>query len=133
MPRAFARLYAAVPLALLALECCCRESTRLILPYAKPRRTSLAWPDPHGTGWYWARALGLLVEEGDATDERILRAAGLERCSALIACTDSYATNTFITLAAKGLRPDCRDEKGFEQCLEHAPAAAFGESPPEAT
>jgi voltage-gated potassium channel len=53
-----------------------------------------------------ARTTGLLVEDGDATAERVLLAAGLERCRALIACTDSDATNTFITLAAKGLRPD---------------------------
>lgn len=53
-----------------------------------------------------ARDTGLLVVEGDATDEGVLRTAGIERCRALIAASDSDATNIYITLTAKALRPE---------------------------
>lgn len=53
-----------------------------------------------------ARADGALVVEGDATQEETLRQAGIDRCRALIAASDSDAGNTYITLTAKGLRPD---------------------------
>lgn len=53
-----------------------------------------------------AQAAGMLAMAGDATDDDVLRAAGVGRCHALIAATDSDAGNTYITLTAKGLRPD---------------------------
>lgn len=53
-----------------------------------------------------AREAGQLVVLGDATVEETLTAAGLDRCHALIAASDSDATNTYITLTAKGLRPE---------------------------
>jgi voltage-gated potassium channel len=53
-----------------------------------------------------ARDKGLLVVEGDAASEDVLRAAGIERCRALIAASDSDATNIYITLTAKALRPE---------------------------
>ena len=53
-----------------------------------------------------AQTMGMLVVQGDATVEETLIEAGIERCRALIAASDSDSTNTYITLTAKGLRPD---------------------------
>jgi voltage-gated potassium channel len=53
-----------------------------------------------------ARGDGMLAVQGDATEEDTLKAAGIERCRALIAASDSDAANTFITLTARGLRSD---------------------------
>jgi voltage-gated potassium channel len=53
-----------------------------------------------------ARNEGMLVVQGDATNESALREAGIETCIALLAASDSDATNTYITLTAKSLRPD---------------------------
>jgi voltage-gated potassium channel len=43
---------------------------------------------------------------GDATDDDVLRQAGIERASALVATLDTDAANLFLTLSAKALRPD---------------------------
>jgi voltage-gated potassium channel len=43
---------------------------------------------------------------GDATDDHVLRAAGLDRARALVAALDSDAGNLFVTLSARALRPD---------------------------
>jgi voltage-gated potassium channel len=53
-----------------------------------------------------AIADGILSIEGEASDEVILRRAGIERARAVIACVDSDADNVFITLTARELRPD---------------------------
>jgi voltage-gated potassium channel len=44
--------------------------------------------------------------EGEASDEAVLSEAGIGRAHALLACVDSDADNIFITLTARGLRPD---------------------------
>lgn len=46
-----------------------------------------------------------LVVEGDATEDAVLRAAGIERASALVAAVDSDSANSFITLSARALKP----------------------------
>ncbi len=43
---------------------------------------------------------------GDATEDAVLRAAGIERASALVAAADSDAANSFIVLSARALNPD---------------------------
>jgi voltage-gated potassium channel len=53
-----------------------------------------------------AAAAGIPHIEGEASDEQLLRQAGIERAHALIACVDSDAENVFITLTARELRPD---------------------------
>ena len=53
-----------------------------------------------------ARLAGALVVKGDATKEETLEEAGIQRCSAIIAATDSDVTNTYITLTVRGLRAD---------------------------
>lgn len=44
--------------------------------------------------------------EGDATDENVLIAAGVERAKGLIAVAPSDADNTFIVLTARGINPN---------------------------
>lgn len=53
-----------------------------------------------------AADLGYLYLEGDAADDEMLKAAGIKRAQGLIAAGDSDASNTYITLSAKSLRPD---------------------------
>ena len=48
---------------------------------------------------------GLFVE-GDATDDDVLRAAGIERAYALVAALTADADNLYVTLSARQLRPD---------------------------
>jgi voltage-gated potassium channel len=43
---------------------------------------------------------------GDATDDEVLRAAGIERAATLIAALSTDADNLYITLSARALRPD---------------------------
>ncbi len=49
---------------------------------------------------------GLFYIRGDATDEKTLIDAGIERAKALIAAVASDADNLYITLTARGLNPD---------------------------
>ncbi len=54
-----------------------------------------------------ARSFGYLVVEGDAADERVLNRAGIARARTLLAASDSDAGNTYITLTAKAINPNC--------------------------
>ena len=49
---------------------------------------------------------GLLVIQGNATEEELLTAAGIERASALVATLGSDADNLFLTLTARGMNKD---------------------------
>ena len=46
------------------------------------------------------------VIQGDATDEGILRAAGIDRARALISALHTDADNLYVTLTARGMNPD---------------------------
>lgn len=46
------------------------------------------------------------VVEGDATDDDVLRRAGVERCRALVVALPEDAANVYVTLSARRLRPD---------------------------
>jgi voltage-gated potassium channel len=48
----------------------------------------------------------VLYMHGSASDDAILREAGIERARAVIACVDSDAENIFITLSARELAPE---------------------------
>jgi voltage-gated potassium channel len=48
---------------------------------------------------------GYLVIEGDAAADDVLRQAGVDRASTLLAASDSDSGNTYITLTAKALNP----------------------------
>lgn len=47
-----------------------------------------------------------LVVDGDATDDGVLRRAGVERCRALVVALPEDADNVYVTLSARRLRPD---------------------------
>jgi len=53
-----------------------------------------------------AAGIGVRFIEGQATEDEVLRAAGIMRARGVIACVDSDADNIFITLSARELRPD---------------------------
>jgi voltage-gated potassium channel len=53
-----------------------------------------------------AAGVGVRFIEGDASEDSVLRAAGIERARSIIACADSDAENIFITLTARELRAD---------------------------
>lgn len=53
-----------------------------------------------------AQAAGVRFLEGAPSDDELLRAAGIERARALVACMDSDAENIFTTLTARELRAD---------------------------
>jgi voltage-gated potassium channel len=53
-----------------------------------------------------ASAAGLPVVTGSASEDDILRAAGIERAKGLITAVSSDADNVFITISARALRPD---------------------------
>ncbi len=48
---------------------------------------------------------GMLWIDGDATQEDVLEACGLDRASALVACVNTDADNVLITLTSKGISP----------------------------
>jgi len=52
-----------------------------------------------------AQGSGHLMLEGDATNDAVLREAGIEHARGLLAASDSDSGNTFIVLTAKALRP----------------------------
>jgi voltage-gated potassium channel len=53
-----------------------------------------------------AQAAGVRFLEGPPSEDELLRAAGIERARALVACMDSDAENIFTTLTARELRSD---------------------------
>ena len=64
--------------------------------------------DPNPENREIARELGIPYIESEAADDEVLRAAGIERAKAVIACVDSDAENIFIALTARELRSDIR-------------------------
>jgi voltage-gated potassium channel len=52
------------------------------------------------------RGLDVATLQGDATDEEVLRQAGIERARVLVAALTSDADNLFLTVTARALRPD---------------------------
>lgn len=53
-----------------------------------------------------AATVGGLVVDGDATDDTVLRRAGVQRCRALVVALPEDADNVYVTLSARRLRPD---------------------------
>ena len=44
--------------------------------------------------------------EGDATDDAVLRAAGIDRAATLVAALSNDSDNLYVTLSARSIRPD---------------------------
>jgi voltage-gated potassium channel len=61
--------------------------------------------DPEGTREH-AEATGAPFIHGAASEDEVLRRAGIMRAAGLIACVDSDAENVFITLSAREMRSD---------------------------
>ncbi|HEY9643296.1 MAG TPA: potassium channel protein [Coleofasciculaceae cyanobacterium] len=53
-----------------------------------------------------AEAMGYRVYQGNATDEEVLQAVGIDRARVLSTVLPDDAANVFITLTARGLNPD---------------------------
>jgi voltage-gated potassium channel len=53
-----------------------------------------------------AESLGAPIVHGAASDDEVLRQAGIMRAAGVIACVDSDAENVFITLSVRELRSD---------------------------
>lgn len=51
------------------------------------------------------KALGYLYIQGDASDDEVLKQAGIDRARGLVTATDADADNVFITLSARALNP----------------------------
>jgi voltage-gated potassium channel len=52
------------------------------------------------------RRFGYLALQGNAANESLLEQAGIRRARGLVAAVDSDAENVYITLTARGLKPD---------------------------
>jgi voltage-gated potassium channel len=70
---------------------------------------------------------GFLYINGRGSHDEVLQEAGIDRARGVIACVDSDAENIFITLTARGLRPDVEivaraSEEASEQKLLRAGA-----------
>lgn len=63
---------------------------------------------------------GKLVIAGDATDDAVLAAAGIQRAEALVATLDTDADNLYLTLTAHGLRPELKIIVRAEEPQSHA-------------
>jgi voltage-gated potassium channel len=55
-----------------------------------------------------AGAIGVTTLDGDAMDEDVLREAGVERASALVAAADDDQTNLVVVITARALAPELR-------------------------
>ncbi len=64
--------------------------------------------DPNPENREIAQELGIAYIESEAADDEVLKAAGIDRASGVIACVDSDAENIFIALTARELRADIR-------------------------
>jgi voltage-gated potassium channel len=62
--------------------------------------------DDNGEAREAMEEMGVLYLHGSASDDALLRQAGIERARAVIACVDSDAENIFITLSARELAPE---------------------------
>jgi voltage-gated potassium channel len=51
-------------------------------------------------------SIGHPTVHGDVTDDRVLKAAGIDHARALIAALDTDADNVYVTLSSRALRPD---------------------------
>jgi voltage-gated potassium channel len=62
--------------------------------------------DPDPENLQRAEGVGVRLLEGEASNDEIMRRAGVERARAVVACADSDAENIFITLTARELNPE---------------------------
>ena len=67
---------------------------------------------------------------GDATDEQVLRAAGIDRARVLITALNTDADNLYVTLTARSMGPDlfivsrAAPERRWPSCSMRAPTGS---------
>jgi voltage-gated potassium channel len=71
----------------------------------RARGTAVVAVDPEAGAVEQCRKLGLPALQGSASDDRILREAGIDRAGSLVVATRSDAENVFIILTARSLNP----------------------------
>lgn len=54
----------------------------------------------------WAQERGWNVVQGDATEDRILEIAGIERADGMMSCVDSDANNLLLIMTARAMAPE---------------------------
>ena len=81
----------------------------------KARRRSFVIIESNAKRVHEARSAGCLAIEGDASEEDVLRAAGIERAAELAAVLHDDATNVFLTITAHELNPALRILSRCEQ------------------
>jgi voltage-gated potassium channel len=62
--------------------------------------------EPDTEAYDRAREDGFHAVHGDASDEAVLRTAGIDRASSIAVATSGDAINTYVVLSAKEMRPD---------------------------
>lgn len=79
----------------------------------------------------WSSARGWVCVHGDATSDRVLEQAGIERARGLVTCVDTDAENLFIIISAKALNPTLAvstrviDEENLEKFKRAGAAHAY--------
>ena len=76
----------------------CEELVSEEIPFVAIERDDEEVRDAQERGW------GVL--QGDATDDRILEMAGIDRASGLMSCVDSDANNVLLIMTARALAPE---------------------------
>ena len=76
---------------------------RSVCDYLQQRNAPLVVVDQNSDNTALAEQKGFLYVLGDASDETILRSAGIERAKGLVATLTSDAENVFVTLIARDL------------------------------
>ena len=84
-------------------------------------------PDPENRER--AQAAGVRFLEGLASEDELLRSAGIERARGIVACVDSDAENIVITLSARELRARHQDHRPRERRGLREEASARGGRP----
>jgi voltage-gated potassium channel len=83
-----------------------RVGRQVVADFEAARRPFVVIDREDSTGELRARNIPHLM--GNAEEESVLRAAGIERAAGLVAAVDSDTENVFITLTAKVLNPSLR-------------------------
>jgi len=87
------------------IVCGCGRMGRSVCENLQRRKVGLVVIDSDSDKTTLAEQEGFLYILGDATDESVLRDAGIERAQGLVAVLDSDASNVFATLVARDLNP----------------------------
>lgn len=85
------------------IVCGCGRLGRTIVKVLENASSAVVVVDRDGTR---LRDLTVPFVEGDATDDAVLQAAGIEKAATLVAGVSNDADNLYITISARGMRPE---------------------------